>query len=171
MLGDVVTSVRETPEPLPATLAELVDLRAGTPGDAVVFPGERAGYREFADASIAMGRSLHGAGVRKGDRVGLLLQASLDAFALQLGAMRLGAIPVPINARFKARELRYVIGHSGMGILITDPAYTDLLEEAGASETCRVVVGTQDAGFAADADAVDAATVAGAQSEVQGGDD
>ena len=77
----------------------------------------------------------------------------------------------PINARFKARELRYVIGHSGMGILITDPAYAELLEEAGASETCRVVVGTQDAGFAAEADAVDAATVAAAQSDVHGGDD
>ena len=120
-----MTGERKTPEPLPATLAGLVDLRAGTPGDAVVFPGERAGYREFADASIDMARRLHGAGVRKGDRVGLLLQASLDAFALQLGAMRLGAIPVPINARFKARELRYVIGHSGMKILITDPAYAD----------------------------------------------
>ena len=92
-----------------------------------------------------MARRLYAAGVRKGDRVGLLLQASLDAFALQLGAMRLGAIPVPINARFKARELRYVIGHSGMKILITDPAYAALLEEAGAAETCRVVVGTDDA--------------------------
>ena len=51
-----------------------------------------------------MARRLHAAGVRKGDRVGLLLHASLDAFTLQLGAMRLGATPVPINARFKARE-------------------------------------------------------------------
>ena len=41
----------------------------------------------------------------------------------------------------------------------------------GRRETCRVVVGTQDAGFAAEADAVDAATVAAAQSDVHGGDD
>ncbi len=166
-----MTGERKTPEPLPATLAGLVDLRAGTPGDAVVFPGERAGYNEFSDASIDMARRLYAAGVRKGDRVGLLLQASLDAFALQLGAMRLGAVPVPINARFKARELRYVVGHSGMKILITDQAYAALLEEAGAAETCRIVIGTDDAKFAAGAAAVEPGTVAAAQAEVGGDDD
>ena len=78
--------------------------RATRPATPSCSAGERAGYRQFADATIEMARRLHGAGVRKGDRVGLLMNASLDAFALQVGAMRLGAIPVPINARFKARR-------------------------------------------------------------------
>src|SRR5262245_8870939 len=143
MLRASVTADSVTREALPPTLAGLVDLRAGNPGDAVVFPGERAGYAEFHDATVEAARRLHAAGIRKGDRVGLLQNASLDAFALQVGAMRLGAIPVPINARFKARELRYVVRHSGMSILVTDPLYTELLAEAGASETCRVVVGTR----------------------------
>jgi fatty-acyl-CoA synthase len=171
MLRRAVTVERETREPLPPTLPALVDLRAGATGDAVVFPGERAGYGEFADASIEMARRLHAAGVRRGDRVGLLLAASIDAFALQLGAMRLGAIPVPVNARFKARELRYVIGHSGMRVLIADPAFSDLLEAAGATETCRVVLGTDDPGFAAGAADVGAEVVAAAQAEVGGDDD
>jgi fatty-acyl-CoA synthase len=171
MLVRAVTAARETPEALPSTLAGLVDLRADTPGDAVVFAGERADYRQFADATVEMARRLHGAGVRKGDRVGLLMNASLDAFALQLGAMRLGAIPVPINARFKALELHYVIRHSGMRILVTEPTYSGLLEEADATETCRVVTGTQDPVFAAGAEGADAATVAAALAQVGGDDD
>ena len=171
MLRRAVMAVRETRETLPATLAGLVDLRAGTPGDAVVFPGERAGYAEFADASTEMARRLYAAGIRRGDRVGLLLPASLDAFSLQVGAMRLGAVPVPVNARFKARELRYVVEHSGMRILISEPAHTELLAEAGAAETCRVVIGPGEPEFTAGAAGVDPAAVAAAQAQVGGDDD
>ena len=166
-----MTAARATPEPLPQTLAGLVDLRADATGDAVVFPGERAGYREFSEATLEMARRLHGAGIRKDDRVGLLMNASLDAFALQVGAMRLGAIPVPVNARFKARELEYVIRHSGMRILVAEPFYADVVEEAGARGVCRVVIGTQEPGFVADAEGVDDAPVLAAQTEVGGDDD
>jgi fatty-acyl-CoA synthase len=166
-----VTAQRETRAPLPPTLAGLVDLRADAPGDAVVFSGERATFGEFREATIEMARRLHGAGVRKGDRVGLLMNASLDAFALQVGAMRIGAIPVPINARFKALELHYVIRHSGMRVLIAEPVYAELLEEAEAAGTCRVVIGTQEPEFAAAAAGVDEATVLAAQAEVDGDDD
>ena len=85
--------------------------------------------------------------------------------------MRLGAIPVPINARFKALELHYVIRHSGMRILVAEPTYAGLLEEADATETCRVVIGTQDPAFVAGAEGVDAATVAAALAQVGGDDD
>jgi fatty-acyl-CoA synthase len=171
MLRPAVTAERETREPLPPTLAGLVDLRSGEPGDAVVFPGERAGYRAFSDHSVEMARRLYGAGIRRGDRVGLLMNASLDAFALQVGAMRLGAIPVPINARFKALELQYVIRHSGMHILVAEPVYAELLDEAEAAATCRVVIGTQAPDFAAGAEGVDPAVVAVAQAQVGGDDD
>ena len=43
-------------------------------------------------------------------------------------------VPVPINARFKARRAAYVVGNSGMKLLITDPAFAALLEDAGAAE-------------------------------------
>ena len=171
MLTRVVTGDRDTRVPLPPTLVGIVDLRAEAPGDAVVFPGERAGYGPFRDATIEMARRLHGMGVRKGDRVGLLMNASLDAFALQLGAMRVGAVPVPINARFKATELRYVIRHSGMEVLVAEQMYADLLDEVQAAETCSVVIGTQERGFAAAATGVTEATILAAQAEVEGDDD
>ena len=167
-----MTAERETGQPLlPSTLPVLVALRATADGDAIVLPAERASFREFADAMNEMARRLHAAGIRKGDRVGLLLPASLDAFALQLGAMKVGAIPVPVNARFKARELRYVIRNSGMRLLIADPAFSRLLDEADAAETCTIVLGTDDAAFAAGAAAVALDTIEAAQAGVGGDDD
>src|SRR4051812_5733911 len=43
--------------------------------------------------------------------------------------MRVGAIVVAVNARNKVRELEYVIGHSGMRLLLTEPAFTELLAQ------------------------------------------
>ena len=172
MLLRAVTADRKTQTPLlPATLPELVELRAGLDSDAVVFPAERASYRELAAAMDEMARRLHAAGIRKGDRIGLLLPASLGAFALQLGAMRIGAVPVPVNARFKARELQYVIRHSGMRVLVADPSFAGLLDEAEATATCAIVTGTDDPGFAAGAAGVGLGTIAQAQAGVGGGDD
>ena len=168
MLMRAVTAERETPEALPQTLPGLVDLRAGAPGDAVVFPGERATYPEFREATLEMARRLHGAGVRRGDRVGLLMNASLDAFALQVGAMRIGAVPVPVNARFKALELAYVIRHSGMHLLVAEPLYAEVLREAGAADLCRVVIGTQEPDFAAGAAGVGNNAVLAIQAELDG---
>jgi fatty-acyl-CoA synthase len=70
--------------------------------------------------------------------------------------MRLGAIPVPVNARFKARELRHVVTHSGMRLLVSERAYAGPLAEAGAADHARIVFGAQDADFAAAGEGVEA---------------
>ena len=172
MLHLAVTAERARKQPpLPSTLPALVELRAAADGDAVVFPAERASFQELADATVEMASRLHAAGIRKGERVGMLLPASLDAFALQLGAMRLGAVPVPVNARFKARELRYVIRNSGMRLLVADPTFSRLLDEAEAAETSAVVLGTDNAAFAAGAAHVTLETIAAAHGNVGGDDD
>ena len=133
-----------------SSLPALLDSRArDSDADALVFLSERATFSELAEATRVAAARLHAAGVGPGDRVGLLLVASIDAYALMLGAMRLGAIPVPVNARFKARELGYVVTHSGMRLLVAEPSYEALLEEAGASERARIVFGTRDGAFAA----------------------
>ncbi len=145
---------------LPGSMPALLDLRATQgDGDALVFSSERATFAELAQAARHAAGRLHAAGIRRGDRIGLLLVASVDAYALMFGAMRLGAIPVPINARFKARELRHVVTQSGMQLLIAEPSHADLLTEAAAGETARVVFGPRDEAFGAAGEGVTAPTV------------
>jgi fatty-acyl-CoA synthase len=148
-----------------------VDLRASAPGDALVFPHERASFSEFAAATWDMARRLSAAGVRRGDRVGMLMSASVDAYALLVGAMRLGAVPVPVNARFKALEVSYVVGHSGMSVLVADPAYAAVLEEARAADTCRIVLGAHDRAFSSAGEQIAPGDVEREQAAVGGEDD
>jgi fatty-acyl-CoA synthase len=139
------------------SLPALLELRAGgSDTDALVFSEGRASFAGLADEVRTAAGRLHAAGVGPGDRVGLLLPASVGSYALMLGAMRLGAIPVPVNARFKARELRYVVQHSGMTLLVAEPSYEALLDEAGAQGTARVVLGVADEELVAAGEGVEA---------------
>ena len=131
------------------TLPELLDRAAEARPDVVAlsYPEGRVTYRELADRTMALACRLLGAGVERGDRVGLLLPGSIDGFALVLATLRVGAIAVPVNARYKARELEYVVRHAGMRLLVAEASSLPLLEEAGILDLCRVVIGIDDPGF------------------------
>lgn len=113
------------------TLGDLVDRQAAERRDAeaVVFPDARATYRELSERSTWLARGLVGLGVRRGDRVGILLPASVDLLALLFAAAKVGAVAVPVNARFKSVELGQIVAHSGMRVLVTGPGSVALAEQ------------------------------------------
>ena len=83
------------------SLSELLDSRAGrTPSaPAVSFPTGHLSYGELAGGSVLAARRLRALGVGPGDRVGILLREGCVPYVtFGLGAMRLGAMCVPINA-------------------------------------------------------------------------
>ena len=147
-----------------ALLGRAADLSTG---DALVLPDERIGFASFSERTYVMARRLLAAGVARGDRIGLLNTDRIESLAMLFGAMRIGAVPVPVNARYKARELSYVVANAGMQLLLLDPQFAPLLEDAELPDSCRVVVGLDDAAFVEGGDSVDAGAVARAESEVR----
>ncbi len=121
----------------PTTLGDLLDSRAEAARDqeGFVFPGKRLTFGEFAREADAAARALVAAGVRQGDHVGLLLNASTDNLAILFGAAKIGAVPVPINSRSKGQELSQVIAHGQLQVLVTTgsenggPDFPALLED------------------------------------------
>lgn len=93
-------------------------------------------YRELAERTDRLARGLAGLGVRPGDRVAILLTNSLDMYAYVFAALKIGAISVPVNSRFKSAELRHIVGHCGARVLVTSAAvggpvdFVALLSEA-----------------------------------------
>ena len=144
-------------EPPPVeTVAALLDRAAElSAGEAIVGPDERATYPELAGLTRLAARRLLAAGVERGDRVGLLNTDRIEALAMLFGAMRIGAVPVPVNARYKARELSYVVANAGMQLLLLDPQFAPLLADADLPESCRVVVGLDEPAFVAAGESVD----------------
>jgi fatty-acyl-CoA synthase len=135
-----------------ASVPALLDERAAeTPdGPAAAFPGVELTYRELAETTRRAARRLSAAGVGPGDRVGILLHDGSEPYvATGIGAMRLGAICLAINARNKSHELNYVLEHAQPAVLVTSQQFTGLIEETGLPEGCRLVVVGDDAEFAA----------------------
>jgi acyl-CoA synthetase (AMP-forming)/AMP-acid ligase II len=72
-------------------------------------------------------------GVRKGDRIGwLALGASGDIVALTAGALKLGAVPVIMNARASAERLAWMIDNAGLKSLAYSGDCAELLEQVRA---------------------------------------
>lgn len=89
------------------TVADFVRLNARrTPDrDAVVDDQGRLTHRQLAQRAWALGRGLQQAGVRPGDRVGVLSGNSSFAIETFLGASVAGAAYVPFNWRWATDEL------------------------------------------------------------------
>jgi fatty-acyl-CoA synthase len=120
------------------TLAGVLEASAAAHADrvALLLDQTEVSFLALAQAGERRARQMLGAGVRSGDRVGVLLPNCIEYVEIMLGAALIGAVTVPMNVRYKARELRHLIVDSGMTILYTRAGiegvvdFGSLLEEA-----------------------------------------
>jgi fatty-acyl-CoA synthase len=96
--------------------------------DALVIDDERLTYRELHGRAVDVARSLAALGVVRGDKVGLLVPNCVEGVVTLFGASMLGAVVVPINARFKARELAHVVADGDLRVLVTSDVVADHLD-------------------------------------------
>jgi fatty-acyl-CoA synthase len=89
-------------------------------------------------------------GVAKGDRVAMLMGNSMATIEVYFALSRLDAIAVPINLRFVAPEIEFILADSGASALLVDQAYAQTAATARASlpdvAHCLVVGGEPLAG-------------------------
>jgi fatty-acyl-CoA synthase len=90
--------------------------------DALVLPGVRLSYRELEERATGVARSLTAMGVNRGDRVGLFMPNGPEFIASLFGILFAGAVAVPVNARFTARELGHVVRDAGLKVLLASDA-------------------------------------------------
>ncbi|MGX6448697.1 AMP-binding protein, partial [Patulibacter sp. S7RM1-6] len=124
-----------------ATLGALLAHHAGRrPDHPFVVRVDEAGDATltYGDA-LARGRALagwlqHEAGLRRGDRVALLLDndAVLAAFTTFAACWLGGFAAVPVNARSAPPEIAHVLRHSGARVVVTAEAFRERLGRAAA---------------------------------------
>jgi fatty-acyl-CoA synthase len=86
--------------------------------EALITPGYRWTFKDFDVRVNEWARALIALNVQAGDKVGILLAQDAEYLAAKFAATRIGAVAVPINARFKGRELLHVICESDMSVLL-----------------------------------------------------
>ncbi|AXG76572.1 non-ribosomal peptide synthetase [Streptomyces paludis] len=89
------------------------------PAAVAVTDGEQTlTYAELADASGAVARALHGAGIRPGEAVAVCLPRSWRLVCAMLGLLRLGAVVVPLDAQSPPERRGHILADSGAVALI-----------------------------------------------------
>lgn len=88
----------------------------------LVIGDDRVTYAEMHERAMAVARALIAHGIRRGDRVGLLMPNSAEFLDVVFGAAYVGAVAVPINSRFRRAELRHVVPDSGSQLLFLNDA-------------------------------------------------
>ncbi len=85
--------------------------------------GVRYTYEEFDAAVDNLARALLGAGMAKGDRVGVWAPNCSEWVLLQYATARVGVILVNINPAYRTYELLYALNQSGSRMLFAVPTF------------------------------------------------
>lgn len=86
----------------------------------------------FADANRRVNRTANGfsrIGVRRGDRVAVMLQNGFDFPVMWFALGKLGAVMVPININYKEHDLKYILKDSEVSAMVIQEDYLPLLRE------------------------------------------
>jgi fatty-acyl-CoA synthase len=98
---------------------------------AIVFDGtDLVDYQGLDRWTNAAARCHLEAGLRAGDRIGIIGDNSLEWVVAAIGALKLGAIVVPFNNRFTPDELRYLVDDSEPRMVLADEANRDRMAAA-----------------------------------------
>ncbi|MBF6990142.1 MULTISPECIES: AMP-binding protein [Cupriavidus] len=138
--GDIPAEIdADTPRSLTALLDTALRQHADRPaftclGQTVSYAGLDAQSRDFA---AYLQSEL---GVRKGDRIGVMLP-NLIAFPIALIAIaRIGAVQVNINPMYTARELEHQLNDAGVEILVAYSGISATVAEVMARTPLRTIV-------------------------------
>ena len=64
-------------------------------------------------------------GVRRGDKVAILLMNCLDWLPIYFGSLKMGALAVPLNYRYSADEIKYCLDLSDSSLLVFGPEFEE----------------------------------------------
>ncbi len=103
---------------------------ARTHPDNIAFQMDRGkySYKEFDLMTAKLAAGLRGLGIKKGDRIMLLLPNCLEFPVAYYGILKSGAIVVPTNPMYKDRELAHHLNDSGSTAVITEMECFDALK-------------------------------------------
>jgi long-chain acyl-CoA synthetase len=94
---------------------------------AMIFYGQEISYAAFAKLVEQCAAALHARGIRKGDRVAVMLPNCPQYCIVFYACARLGAIVVQVNPMYVPREVEYTLQDSGAkALVVLDLLYSNL---------------------------------------------
>ena len=107
---------------------------------ALLFKGSTVSYGQLDRESTAFAAALWDLGVRKGDRVAVLLPNCPQFFVAEFGIWKIGAVVVGVNPTYSERELEQVLESTRAETVVTmTPFYNRLKSVQGRTGVRRII--------------------------------
>jgi benzoate-CoA ligase family protein len=97
---------------------------------AILCGGEEVTYAALLERVCRAATGLREVGVRREERVLLILEDTPAFPATFLGAIRIGAVPVPVNPLYRSSDFRFFLEDSYARVLVVDDAFAEKAAEA-----------------------------------------
>lgn len=114
---------------------------------AVISEEGRWSFEEFNQRTNRLANAMLRAGLKKGDRVGILFFNSSYFVEVYFGALKAGLVATPVNFRFVGPEIVYILNDSRPVILFYGPEFdktvSDIYDQL---ETVRLFISPHDGG-------------------------
>ncbi|WP_053361688.1 long-chain-fatty-acid--CoA ligase [Bacillus sp. FJAT-27251] len=107
---------------------------------AIECEGRSYTYEQFNEESNRLAHGLFGQGIRKGEKIALMMKNS-DHFAFSFfAAAKIGAVVVPVNFRLTSPEVHYILKQSDSTLIICDGEFEQTVAAAREGTTVRHVI-------------------------------
>ena len=112
--------VRDYTELERMNFTQLLDVQAARRPDKVwlVHGSERVTFGEFSDRTDRLATALRKHGLKMGEFCGLLYPNGIRYLLLMFAVLKAGAVLVPLNTRYRASELTFMLNFSGARFLL-----------------------------------------------------
>jgi acyl-CoA synthetase (AMP-forming)/AMP-acid ligase II len=100
-------------------------------GEALICGEHRLRWRDVIPQSAQVAAGLRNKGLRRGDRIALLLGNRIEFVLSIFAAAHLGLVTVLLSTRQQKPEIAYVLADCGAKLLIYEAAIADRLPDAG----------------------------------------
>ena len=110
-------------------LGELLAIRAGKQPNKefLIFKERRFTYKQVEERVNRFSNALIALGIAKGDKVGIISMNSNEVFETYFALAKIGAVAVPNNFRYTAREYVYQLNNSDAKALVFSENYKDII--------------------------------------------
>lgn len=85
-------------------------------------------WREFDIKANRFANLLFTKGIKKGDKVAILLMNCLEWLPIYFGVLKTGALVVPMNYRYSADEIKYCLDLADVRMLVFGPEFTERID-------------------------------------------
>ena len=86
-------------------------------------------WGEFNKTANRFANLLLTRGIKKGDKVAILMMNCIEWLPVYFGVLKTGAVVVPLNYRYTAEEIKYCINKADADFIVFGPEFTGRIEE------------------------------------------